>query len=183
MNTFECLNLLLKLIDILRENILREDQSGETLWRSVGQVQLPGNTTLCWPPWTTCTHVVTTLFNRHITVITCWQVETGISTIVNMLVLSIQKFPVPATMNNLVASSLLNNIDGSTMLLTHDNNGVQTLFKQHPATTCAMENRLTWILTNGKSFKCIWKVRNGELRTFFFLPQIPCGWSCTYYHG
>ena len=48
------------------------------------------------------------------------------STIVNMLVLSIQIFPVPTTMNNLVASSLLNNIVGSTMLLTHEGNNPLT---------------------------------------------------------
>ena len=67
-----------------------------------------------------------------IIIIACLQVETDMSTIVNMLVLSIQIFPFPTTMNNLVASSLLNNIVetmlnnivGATMLLTSDNNVV-----------------------------------------------------------
>ena len=57
-----------------------------------------------------------------------------------MVLLSIQIVPVPTTMNNFVASlllnniveTMLNNIFGPTMLLTSDNNIVQELFwKQH----------------------------------------------------
>ena len=59
-----------------------------------------------------------------------------------MIVVSVQTFLVPTAMINLVASSLLNNIVGSTVMLTHDNNVVQELFRQQPcsslSTSCEM---------------------------------------------
>ena len=68
------------------------------------------------------------------------QVETGMECQCEhfMVVLSILIFPASKTMNNPVASSLLNNIVetmlknivGPTMSLTHDTNVVQTLFRQ-----------------------------------------------------
>ena len=60
-------------------------------------------------------NIATTLFSHQL-------VETGMSKTVNIcMLLSTQIIPVPTTMDNLVASSFLNNI-GPTILLTHANN-------------------------------------------------------------
>ena len=81
---------------------------------------------------------VTTLFSHHCCIITCWQVETTMSTTVNMVVLSNTNFPVSNSHEQprcfIIAQQYCwNNAEqnvGPTMLLTHANNVVQALFRQ-----------------------------------------------------